>query len=130
MLKDAHTFWILAILFMGFIAIRRMWRGYRRRMDWQTVDQNVGSYFVTVLDLEILLGILLWIIQGRWDGANILRSMHHPTLMLAAWAVVRFGWFQVQQSTASESKFLRASLFFTVGLILMIFGTAQIYQIF
>lgn len=130
MLKDAHTFWILAILFMGFIAIRRMWRGYRRRMDWQTVDQNVGSYFVTVLDLEILLGILLWIIQGRWDGANILRSMHHPTLMLAAWAVVRFGWFQVQQSTASESKFLRASLFFTVGLIVMIFGTAQIYQIF
>lgn len=115
---------------MGFVAIRRMWRGYRRKMDWQTVDQNVCSYFVTVLDLEILLGLLLWTTQGRWDGANILRSMHHPTLMLAAWAVVRVGWFQVQQSTISDSKFLRASLFFTLGIIVMIIGVAQIYEIF
>lgn len=129
MLKDAHTLWIIAIVLMGFIAIRQMWRGYRREMDWRAVDQNIGSYFVTAIDIEILLGILLWVIQGRWDGADMSITRNHPTVMLAAWAVIRFGWFQVQQSTAAESKFLRASIYFIIGSLVMLVGTARIYTI-
>ena len=129
MLKDVHTYWLIAILLMGAIAIRQMWRGYRRQMDWQAVDQNIGSYFVTVVDLEILLGIMLWVIQGRWDGLDMSRTMSHPTLMLVAWGAIRFGWFQVQQSTISESKFLRATIYFLIGIAIMALGTAQVFEL-
>lgn len=129
-LKNAHGIWVYIVLIMAGVAIGQMWRGYRRQEDWRPIDQNIGFYFVTAMDLEILLGVALWVMQGRWDGADLLRTMRHPTLMLAAWAAVRFGWMRVQQSPISESKFARATLFFAIGGLMMMVGVFQIYEVF
>lgn len=129
-LKNAHGIWVYIILIMGGIAIGQMWRGFRRKEDWRAIDQNIGFYFITATDLGMLIGILLWIIQGRWDGIDLLRTMRHPTLMLAAWVAVRFGWMRVHQSVVSESKFARAGIFFAIGALMMMVGVFQIYGVF
>ena len=129
-LKNAHAIWVYVVLIMGGIAIGQMWRGMRRREEWRPIDQNIGSFFVTALDLEMVLGILLWIFQGRWDGLETLQSFRHPGLMLAAWTAVRFGWLRVSQTGEPQSKFTRAFIFFTIGGLIMMGGIFQIYGVF
>ena len=129
-IRNAHSIWTYLVLIMGGIAIGQMWRGYRRDEEWRPIDQNIGFYFVSAVDLAILLGVALWVMQGRWDGNDMLRTMRHPTLMAAAWLAIRFGWLRVRQSPISSGKFVRSALFFAIGALMMIAGIFQIYGIF
>jgi len=107
-----------------------MLRGYFKRTPWQAVDQNMSFYFVSAVDLQIIIGILLWFAQQRWDMLDSLRSLRHPALMLAAWAAIRVGWYRVNVAPSAEGRFTRGALFFTIAGIVMMTGVFQVLGVF
>lgn len=129
-LETVHSIWLYVVLIVGGLAIGQMLRGYFKGEKWQPLDQNMSFYFVLAVDLQILLGVALWIAQQRWDLVDGLRSLRHPGLMLAAWIAIRFGWYRMGLSPSAEAKFARGAIFFTIAGVMIMSGMFQILGVF
>jgi len=66
MLVEAHSGWrYLVILVLAIAVIRALW-GWLRQGDWGSLDNRLGIATSIVVDIQLLLGIVLWIMQQRW----------------------------------------------------------------
>jgi hypothetical protein len=61
----------------------------RSRMD--DLAERLGSLYAMLLGVQFLVGLILWLVQGRWDGDEVFRSFIHPALMLLAIGIASAG---------------------------------------
>lgn len=64
--------------------------GYARALGssgFDAVAERLGSIYAATIGIELLIGIVVWLIQGRWDGDNVFQSFIHPVMMIAATGV-------------------------------------------
>jgi len=83
--------------------------GYGRATARKTFDDltaRLGTVYTALLGLQFLVGLLLWIMQSRWDGDNVFLSFIHPPLMLLAVAIANAGTARARRNRSA-----------TVGLI-------------
>jgi hypothetical protein len=92
--------------------------GYGRAMARKSLDdlaERLGMVYGVLLGLQFLVGVVLWIMQGRWDASNVFLSFIHPLLMILAIGVASAG-------TARARRTRNA----TVGLIAVVLSVAII----
>lgn len=68
--------------------------GYGRARGPAGFDQltdRLGSAYAGVIGLQVLVGIVLWLIDGRWSGDNVFLSFIHPLMMLLATGIASAG---------------------------------------
>lgn len=63
----------------------------RGRAGFDQLTERLGSVYAAVVGLQLLVGILLWVIQGRWSGDNVFLSFIHPLMMILATGVASAG---------------------------------------
>jgi len=73
--------WLVLIAVVGAVAIG--WVRYRGGAAW---DANPYRIAVMVVDVQVLLGILIWLFDSGWDDTLFFKVIH-PVFMLAALAV-------------------------------------------
>lgn len=64
--------------------------GYARARGPAGVDvvaERLGSLYAAAIGIELLIGAVVWLIQGRWSGDEVFRSFIHPAIMIAATGV-------------------------------------------
>ena len=61
---SAHELWRFVVLIGGGVALGRMAVGWIGNRVWESTDQNVVMFFIAAFDLEVALGLLLWLLQG------------------------------------------------------------------
>lgn len=62
------------------------------------LTERLGSAYAGVIGLQVLIGIVLWLIQGRWNGDNVFLSFIHPLMMLAATGIASAGVARARRS--------------------------------
>jgi uncharacterized membrane protein len=129
-LANAHSIWRYVILIMAGITIGRMYMGWRRQDKWKALETRLGAFFIMAVDVGIALGLLLWLLQERWTGADPLRSWRHPSLMIVAALILHYGWWRVRQSPNSALRYGRSLLYFAIGGITLVVGIFQIQGAF
>ena len=68
--------------------------GYGRALARKTFDdlaERLGTVYAALLGLQFLVGVVLWVIQSRWQGDNVFLSFIHPLLMVVAVGVASAG---------------------------------------
>lgn len=68
--------------------------GYGRARGRGGVDARaagLGALYAAAIGIQLLLGVVLWLIQGRWSGDNVFLSFIHPAMMLVATGVASAG---------------------------------------
>jgi hypothetical protein len=86
--------------------------GYARargRSGFDAPTERLGSLYAAAIGIQLLFGIVLWLLQGRWNGGNIFLSFIHPIMMLLATGVASAG---VARARRTQSA--------TVGLVAVI----------
>ena len=48
------------VLLTGLVAVARGINGWRSRRPWKLADERAGFWFLTILDLQFLLGLILY----------------------------------------------------------------------
>ncbi len=51
--------WVALIL--GILAVVRMYIGWFRKLPWIPADKKIGSYYTIALDIQFLLGLILFL---------------------------------------------------------------------
>lgn len=57
----AHSWLRWAVLIAGAIAIAKAIRGASTRRPWTAADDRAGFWFILTLDLQVLLGLVLYV---------------------------------------------------------------------
>ncbi len=129
-LVNAHSIWRYVVLIIGGITLGRLLRGWVRRDRWQPREERLSRLFVTAIDIALGLGLLVWLLQGRWDGADLLRSWRHPALMIVAAVIVHYGWWRIQDAPAGPLRYGRGLLYFVLASGVIVVGLMQLQGVF
>ena len=125
-----HSLLRWVVLAAGLVAFGRALAGMRARRAWTAGDDRAGQVFVGTLDLQLLIGLVLYFglspitraaMQdfGAAMGNSMLRfwAVEHILGMVIAVALAHVGRVRVRKTTDPVRRHKVAALFFGLALI-------------
>ena len=125
--------WIVLIL--GVVAVVRAFLGWFKKRPWEPTDRKVGMFFGMSIDIQILLGLLLYFIyspitkSALQDFGAAMRvpdlryfALEHVFYMVVAVVFAHLGSILPRKMDEATSKHKRAALFFTVAVLAILLG--------
>ena len=86
-LTTFHSFWRYAVLIAAVLALIVSLGGWlgpqAQRAVLQPVVRRAASLYIIVLDVQVLVGIVLWIGKGWYAAPGFYRAEHPATMLLA-----------------------------------------------
>jgi hypothetical protein len=133
LLLFAHSWLRWIVLLAGLAALVRAATGANARRPWTPLDDRGGMWFTAALDLQMLLGLVLYaflspVTQSAFvDMAAAMRAapirffaVEHPVGMIVAIALAHVGRVRVRKAPDSESRHKRTLVFFGLALVVLL----------
>lgn len=127
---SAHNVIRWIVLILGIVLIVRSFLGWFKKWNYQERDKQLTSFFAGVFDMQILIGLILFVTKG-WVGqlmnsasevmkTSFLRffAVEHWVLMIVAAALIHVGSAKIKKSSDSLNKYKNAAIWFTIAMIL------------
>jgi hypothetical protein len=114
-----HSLWRYAVLAGALFALGiavAAWAGARH---WDPLAERAASIFPIVMDVQLLIGIAVWVF-GDWPRGDALLSWIHPLVMTVAVGLAHAGKVLAERASGSREKGTRASLAFGASLLLVV----------
>jgi hypothetical protein len=125
-----HSLIRWAVLLTGLVAAFRGMSGARRRRPWTLADERAGLWFTICLDLQFLLGLLLYFFFSPitkaalqdFGGAMANSGMRfwaveHVTGMLIGVVLAHVGRGRIHKTGHDDRRHRLAAIFFTLSLL-------------
>jgi len=122
--------WVIVVL--GIIAVIRAIGG-RGGRPWTETDDNIGKWFGIALDIQFLIGILLYawlspITQAAFaDFGGAMRNaglrfwaVEHLAGMVIGVALAHVGRVKIRKATSDGRKHTLAAIYYGIALIIML----------
>lgn len=122
----AHSGWRYIIILAFVLIIAKALIGWLGKGRWTGLDRGLGLFAVISMDIQFLLGLVLWILRQGWVGANALASWEHPFTMIVALALAHVTWTRVKSAPTDAAKFQTAAIGFLITGIVLALGIARI----
>ena len=127
--------WVVLIL--GIIVVARSILGWLGKKEWTATDRKFGVFFTSAIDIQLLLGILLYFVFSNWALKAIMElgmaevmkqseyrffAIEHAFYMILAVVFAHLGSALPKKVDDSQMKFKRAALWFGLALLLLLAG--------
>jgi hypothetical protein len=120
--------WI--VLAAGLVALGRAVEGARGRKEWAAGDEKAGRWFVGALDVQMLLGLALYLRLspitasafqdfGAAMGNSVLRfwAVEHIAGMVIALVLAHVGRGRIRRAADAARRHRTAAIFFGLALV-------------
>jgi len=127
-----HSLLRWVVLLAGIAAVGRGFMGGKGKR-WTEADSRAGLLFITVLDLQFLIGLLLYVFLSptvRTAFLNFGGAMKDPMLrffavehivgMVVAIALAHIGRARTKKAVTDDKKFRAAVIFYTLAMIVIL----------
>lgn len=133
-IKDIHNILRWAVLLIGVWAVGRAWLGLFLRRAWNKWDRRAGVFFSSALDLQLLFGVILYILSpliqlafqdfgGAMRAAGLrFFAVEHVVFTLLAVVLAHLGSLSTRQAPTTRTRFARAAILYTLALALLLLG--------
>ncbi len=124
-----HNLMRWVVIITGGWAVAVAWRGWLRRSTWSAGESRAARVFVSALDLQLLLGLLLYAVlspltrRGFADFGAAMRDagvryflVEHVAIMLLAIVVAHMGVARVKRAEGDAAKFQTAAIWLGIAL--------------
>lgn len=120
LLIDIHAWlrWLVLIVVIAMPALGFV--RYSRNAPWSTGSDRPFALGAVVVDIEIALGVVLWIGTRAWDSGFFF-AVIHPVSMLAAVAALHIGVGRARRVSA-RSSYLVVAIAYLIALVLVVAG--------
>ncbi|MFN8439149.1 MAG: hypothetical protein U0175_00125 [Caldilineaceae bacterium] len=125
-LLRTHSDFRYLVIAVVVLALLKLLIGLVSGSRWGRLDQIAGTAFPIVFDIQLLFGLVLWVVEQRWSGADPTRSWEHPVTMILAITAAHIAWSRAKKQSADAAKFRTAFFGFLIAGLLMGLGVARV----
>jgi hypothetical protein len=128
-----HSWLRWVIVLSAFVAVLRAIMGWQSRRMWTRVDDRTGLLLMIAVDLQFLLGLLLYFVYSPYtalamdDFGNAMRSadlrywaVEHVFSAVAGIALVHVGRVRAKKTSDSLRKHRTTAIFFSLALLALL----------
>ena len=121
------------VLIFGIIAIIRTYLGWFGKKEWTDLDDKLGMGFTISIDVQFLLGLLLYIFLSPITTnafANMSAAMsdsgtryfliEHSLMMLVAIVLAHIGRSRAKKADTDAGKHKASAIFYTLALLVIL----------
>lgn len=120
-LVNLHSFWRYIVLIAAVVGLCGALGGWLGLLSTRLSARRAGTIYITALDIQFLLGLILWIIEGRWAVPGFFR-FEHPTIMILAVAIAHIGQVMAKKNGNPMKAARTVALAVVVSLLFVIVG--------
>ena len=133
LLRVAHSYWQWVVLVTAAITLARAMAGAFGARDWTNADQRAARVFISAVDVQLLIGIVLYFgFSPFWtatyesfsetmreQGARFF-GVEHQAAMLMATAVAHIGWVRAKRAAPglARHRIMRTTLLVFLAFVL------------
>lgn len=123
--------WIVVI--GGLVAALRAIYGWLAGRPWRTLDNQLGLLFTVSMDIQALLGLLLYVVLSpittssfsdiggaMSDPGARFYLVEHIAAMFVALVLAHAGRSLAKRAQDDKGKHMRAAIFFTIAMLLVL----------
>lgn len=125
----AHSGWRYIVLLLLAVVIVKSLIGMLSNGRWSGLDEWLNRLTPISIDIQFLLGLILWIMQQRWNGIDTLTSWEHPVTMLIGSALAHVTSTRVKKAPTDVAKFQTATVGYVIAGIVIALGVARITHV-
>src|SRR4051794_12459136 len=118
-LVTLHSYWRWVVLLLGIAAIVLGFMAASGNRPWDTTSERLSLAFTIALDIQALIGIILWISESRWTG-DLYLGWAHPLGMLAALAVAHIGRARSDRASTDRDRGRTVATFFLISFVIIL----------
>lgn len=92
--------WLVLLAAVGALV------GYARalgRPGFDVLAERLGSVYAAAIGVQLLIGVVLWLIGGRWGLDDVFLSVIHPLLMLLATGIASAGVARARRTRSAAT---------------------------
>jgi hypothetical protein len=127
-LQKFHSGWAYLALLLLIIAVVNSIIGLTSKKEFTPKDRKIAIFGLIGTHMKLLVGMILYFVSplgfaslgNMSDKALRLTSLEHPLINLIAIALITIGWVKHKKLTTSESKFKTFSIYYSLGLLLIL----------
>ncbi len=121
------------VLVTAVFALVRVYLGWFQSREWTGGDRRAGLYFTSALDLQFLLGLILFftspltrpLLSGNFsammsDPTMRFFSVEHVPFMILAVILAHIGGVRARRAPDAAAKFHQSAIFFTLAVVAII----------
>ncbi|NGY36501.1 hypothetical protein FQU23_003135 [Flavobacterium sp. XN-5] len=127
-LREFHSGWAYIALVLLVVAVVNALMGMFTKKEFTAKDRKIAIFGLIGTHTQLLIGLILYFVSplgfaslGQMsDKALRLTSLEHPLINIIAITLITIGWSKHKKMTTSESKFKTFSIFYGLGLLLIL----------
>ncbi|MEO5954064.1 MAG: hypothetical protein ABIQ44_16505, partial [Chloroflexia bacterium] len=119
-LTNIHSIWRWAVLITAVGAVVLSVMAATGSRPWDALSDRFSLFFTIAMDIQFLIGAVVWITGSRWNGENAYLSFLHPALMIAAIALAHVGRSRADRTKGDKVKGTQAAIFFGASLVVVL----------
>ena len=132
-LKNVHSYWAYLVLLFLLLGTLNAITGKIKGKDFESKDLRLSLFGLIFFHIQLLIGLILYFVSpwfNRWsilgmggvmkDAQARLYLVEHPFTNILAIILITMGWSLHKRQSDPSKKFLRISLFYGLGLVLLV----------
>lgn len=133
-LQKFHSGWAYIALLVLVIAVINAIIGMSSKKEFTAKDRKIALFGLIGAHVQLLIGLILYFVSPNGflkittsgmgevmkDSFSRLTVVEHPLINIIAIALITIGWSKHKKLTTSESKFKTFSIFYGLGLVLIL----------
>ena len=133
-LQFIHSYWAYLTLLIVLLATFNALAGFFSKREYGAKDFRISLFALIVTHIQVLIGLILYFVSP-WGLKNIsnigmgavmkdstsrLLAVEHPLIMIITVVLITIGYSTHKKKLLSHKKFKTLSIFYTIGLVLML----------
>jgi hypothetical protein len=127
-IQKFHSGFAYLALLVLVVAVVNSFIGMFSKKEFTAKDRKIALFGLAGIHTQLLIGIIIYFVSplgfaslGQMsDKALRLTSLEHPLINLIGITLITIGWMKHKKLTTSESKFKTFSIYYGLGLVLIL----------
>lgn len=129
-----HSYWAYLVLFIVLIATINALAGLVGKKEYGPKDFRLALFALIVTHIQFLIGLILYFVSPlglqnitnngmseiMGDATMRLYAVEHPLVMILTVVFITIGYSKHKKKLVSTPKFRMLTIFYTLGLLLML----------
>ncbi len=122
----AHSGWRYVVLVVLVVALIKYLIGWLGKSNWSSFDNTLNRVAPIVVDIQLLLGLIIWIVGMWWNSPDRGATWEHPLIMAVAAVVAHVFAVRVRRAGSGEAKHRTAFLGYLITTLLIVLGVVTV----